>query len=719
MLFFDPGAVFLTSCWRICLDSLRTKRVFLLACLLTPLFLAATVVSAQGVWTTVGPAGGDARSFATVPGQPNHLYLGTTNSWIYESTDGGSSWHRLSKLNSFGDLIVDHIVVDAGNPALVYVAGWTADRPNGGLWESHDGGRQWTEIEGLHGQSIRAFAQAPSNPEVLFAGTLQGVFRSNDGGASWTQISPPGSREIHEVESLAVDPANPDIIYAGTWHLPWKTTDGGKAWHNIKKGVIDDSDVFSIIVDPAHSHIVYASACSGIYKSENAGELFHKIQGIPATARRTRVLKQDSLHPEVVYAGTTEGLYKTVNGGRTFKRMTGPDVIVNDVFIDPKDSSRVLLATDRGGVLASEDGSASFAAANEGFSERKVEALLVDRGNPARIFAGVVNDKSYGSVFVSDNGGTGWHQLAGALDGRDVFVLAQAQDGTILAGTNDGIFALKENAPSHPDGKDTDRNAGKTKEKRKDAGKGEDLSPRTQTIWEPRDTIANTLTKTSTETHHGERVNVEKHVAEARRRMGGRVYALDLSGDTWLASTAGGVFTSKDNGATWQGGPVMGVTGYLAVAVHGPVLAAARPDGVVVSNDSGESWWPIGIPTVLTRIHRIAYSPDGTLWLGAREGIYFTRDKGKSWMWIKRLPFVDVDDVYYDAQLDRVLVSSRSSDFVYAIDTKTLDWKWWQTGYRLSAVRSASGHLLAASLYDGVLVEPQPRAAVAEAGRGR
>jgi hypothetical protein len=42
-------------------------------------------------------------------------------------------------------------------------------------------------------------------------------------------------------------------------------------------------------------------------------------------------------------------------------------------------------------------------------------------------------------------------------------VLAQAQDGTILAGTNDGIFALKENAPSHPDGKDTDRNAGKTK----------------------------------------------------------------------------------------------------------------------------------------------------------------------------------------------------------------------------------------------------------------
>ena len=78
---------------------------------------------------------------------------------------------------------------------------------------------------------------------------------------------PPGSREIHEVESLAVDPANPDIVYAGTWHLPWKTTDGGKNWHNIKQGMIDDSDVFSIILDPEKPSTIFLSACSGIYKS--------------------------------------------------------------------------------------------------------------------------------------------------------------------------------------------------------------------------------------------------------------------------------------------------------------------------------------------------------------------------------------------------------------------------------------------------------------------
>ena len=74
------------------------------------------------------------------------------------------------------------------------------------------------------------------------------------------------------------------------------------------------------------------------------------------------MLKQDPVHHGIVYAGTTEGLYKTMDGGKTFQRMTGPDVIVNDVFVDPQDTNRVLLATDRSGVLASKDAGGSFVA---------------------------------------------------------------------------------------------------------------------------------------------------------------------------------------------------------------------------------------------------------------------------------------------------------------------------------------------------------------------
>ena len=671
---------------RICHYFHSRFRVFAHIALLVLFLFAGHRLTAQTIWSVIGPAGGDARAFAADPGQPHHLYLGTTSSWLYESVDGGASWHRLSKLDPSDDLILDHIIVDRANPATVYAAAWKLDHADGGLWVSRDRGRSWEVVAGLRGQSIRAFAQAPSEPRILIAGTLDGVFRSSDAGTSWTQISTPGSREIHEVESLAIDPTDPDVIYAGTWHLPWKTTDGGKNWHNIKQGIIDDSDVFSIIIDPAEPSIVFASACSGIYKSVNGAELFKRIQGIPSTARRTRVLKQDPANRDVVYAGTTEGLYKTVNGGKSFERMTGPDVIVNDVFVDPQESNHVLLATDRGGVLRSEDAAASFAAANEGFSGRKVEALLVDRNHPEQIYAGVVNDKSYGGVFVSTNGGARWEQISDGLDGRDVFALAESPEGTILAGTNHGIFVLEAGTADTPGAS-----------------------------WSPRNTIQNTLVKTATETHYGKRVNVEKHVKEAVRELTGRVRAFDLTGDAWLTTTTGGLFTSRDQGASWQGGPVMGSGEYLSVAAHGALLAAAQQDGVMLSSDAGQSWMPIGVPQMLTRIHCVAFSADGTMWLGAREGVYFTHDLGKTWMWVHRFPLSDVDDLSYDAHLDRILVSSRTSDQIYVIDPKTLEWRFAQTGYRIALVRSAGGRLLAASLYDGVLAEPQ--AAGTEAGQ--
>jgi photosystem II stability/assembly factor-like uncharacterized protein len=663
---------------RIPLDSLSLRRVF---APVIPGFLIAIgcgSLLAQTSWNAVGPAGGDARVFGAVPGEPNHLYLGTTNSWIYESVDEGGSWRRLAKLDPAEDLVVYKILVDASNPTVVFAGGWKPDKQDGGLWVSRDAGRHWSAVEGLRGQSIFSLAQAPSDAKILFAGTLAGVFRSIDGGATWSQISPEGSREIHEIESLAVDPTDPQIVYAGTWHLPWKTGDGGATWHNIKKGLIDDSDVFSIIIDPGKRRTVFLSACSGIYKSETAGELFRKIQGIPSTARRTRVLMQDPENHEVVYAGTTEGLYKTQDSGKTFQSMTGPDVIVNDVYVDPHDSNHLLLATDRGGVLASRDGGTSFTASNEGVSARKVVSLLVDQKDPARMYAGLVNDKSYGGVFVSTNGGSAWAQIGGGpdggLNGRDVFALAQTKDGTVLAGTSHGLFALNTDGPAP--------------------------------VWQPRNTIANTLTKTASETHYGKRVNIERQVKAPQIELASRVNALDVSGEVWLASTSYGIVTSKDQGASWQGGPVMGPGEYLSVSIHGETMAAARPDRVVLSRDSGGTWMPMQIPTMLTRIHRVAFTDDGTLWLGAREGVYFTHDLGKTWLWIERMPFRDVDDLYYDAHMGKVLVSSRSSDQVYAIDPKTLKWKWAQTGYAIGLIRAAGDKMVAASMFDGVLVEP-------------
>ena len=165
-----------------------------------------------------------------------------------------------------------NIIFDSKSPSTIYVAGWSLyDADEGDVFRSDDGGKTWRALPGVHGKSVRTMAMAPSDPNVLVIGALDGCpfeRRRQD-------VEPHlagGQQEIKNVESLAIDPQNPDIIYAGTWHLPWKTEDGGKSWHSISKGIAFDSDMFSIIVDPRHPEVVYASACSGMYKSLNKAE---------------------------------------------------------------------------------------------------------------------------------------------------------------------------------------------------------------------------------------------------------------------------------------------------------------------------------------------------------------------------------------------------------------------------------------------------------------
>ncbi len=480
-------------------------------------------------WLPFGPDGGDARSFAADPRDPAHLYLGTLTGWIYESRSGGLEWKRLA---------------------------WVGKRKSG--------------------QSIRALTAAPSDPKIVVAGTLKGVYRSTDGGEHWQLISPEGSQEIHEVESIAIDPANPQVIYAGTWHLPWKTIDGGANWTSIKQGIIEDSDVFSIIVDPKDSNVVYASACSGIYKSQNGGEKFQKVQGIPSTARRTRVLMQDPQNLNIVFAGTTEGLYRTGDSGGVWQRTTGPEIIVNDVYVDPANTNRILLATDRGGVLASNDGGYSFSPSNNGFSARQITSYVGDAAQPATIYVGVVNDKAWGGVFVSDNGGLSWSQKSAGLHGQDVFSLGEASDGTVLAGTGHGIYRLQGELWNRV-------NNVSLKEQ-------EEAQPAVETV--EKKVVAQGK-------HAGKprRVAVKKTTEAAPAHVfNANVNAIARVGDTLYAATSEGLLRSVTAGESWKlmAGPEKDDWNFVASAKSWVLAATLR--SAVLSSDGGQRWAPVILP---------------------------------------------------------------------------------------------------------------------------
>ncbi len=657
----------------------RFKSYFLLV-----LFSAA--ISAQAAsWFPFGPDGGDARSLAVDPNDHTHIYLGTATGWVYESRTEGQDWKRLARVGKRDDLVLDSIVVDHADPKHLIVGAWDVARPDsGGLFVSKDGGVTWSSPATMEGQSVLALAEAPSDAKIWIAGTLTGVQRSEDNGEHWKMISPPENKEIHEVESIAIDPVNPQIIYAGTWHLPWKTSDGGASWNNIKEGVIDDSDVFSIIVDPSHPATVYASACSGIYKSDNAGVRFQKVEGIPSTARRTRVLMQDPKNRDTVFAGTTEGLWRTGDAGKIWIRMTGPEVIVNDVFIDPSDSKKLLVATDRGGVLASDDGGTSFHPSNKGFSARHLSSFIADSQHPATVYVGALNDKQWGGVFQSDNGGLSWMQQSSGLGGSDVFSLGQASDGTILAGTGHGIFRLKDS-----------------------------MWVRTADVAIPKSNSAaasaanGTKAKGSGKAPAGKRVSGKRSSTMTLKAFDGAVYAMAQEGDSVFAASSQGMLVSATAGMTWKAVEGLGAEEFYFLGSARSEIIAAGLKTVRLSKDGGTTWKSVTAPGEVTQITAAAVDGEGGLWIGGREGVFLSQDDGASWQTLKGLFVNDVNNIYYDARSQRIFITNSGGTFGFSVQLPEKKVSFWDTGWKLRFVRPVGDHLLAVTPFDGVVLQPR------------
>jgi photosystem II stability/assembly factor-like uncharacterized protein len=649
---------------------MKTK---LLISVLLLLLLAAVAAPAQQ-WQPLGPDGGDVRSLAYDPENPDRMFLGTSAGRLYLSTDGGNTWSRFARLGDSSDMVLDNIVIDPQDPQSMYVGAWSVETRGGDLFRSKDGGKNWETSAGMHGKSIRALAMAQSDHRILVAGTLDGVYRTRDGGDQWQRISPEHHAEIKDIESVAIDPVNPEMIYAGTWHLPWKTSDGGQHWHSIKRGVIEDSDVFSIIIDPRDPATLYISACSGIYKSESAGELFHKIQGIPFSARRTRVLQMDPADSRIVYAGTTEGLWKTTDAGATWKRLTSTNMIVNDVVVDPRNNLRVLLATDRNGVLASNDGFASFSVSNRGFTHRQVSTVLGDNSDPSSFYAGVLNDKEFGGMFVTRDAGQSWKQLNDGLEDRDIFVVRQANDGTLVVGTNRGIFAL----------------------------------PRNASRWQPLNSLE--LSSSTQAIEHPKARKHEPGISDAR------VTSLELSDERWFAATSLGLLSSKDHGKTWSPaeGPLKDV---ISVSTMDRMVVAASHNGIIVSVNTGESWLKPSLPATISTVDSATLDGDGDIWLATREGAYRSTNAGDSWEYIRSLPLSNIVSIVYDREARRLLAAGARSTSIFESADNGRTWRRRDSGWLLRDVHSVHGRVVAATAFDGMVIEPESNGAVKEVSR--
>src|SRR5207247_5602771 len=187
-------------------------------------------------WRSIGPfRGGRTVAAAGVPGHPGLFYIGVNNGGVWKSTDYGRVWTPIFDDQPTGS--IGAIAVAPSDPNVVYVgSGEGLQRPDlstgDGMYKSTDGGKSWMHLGLRDGQQIPAIIVDPRDPNRLFVAVLghpygpneeRGVFRSTDGGKSFQKVL--YKDENTGAIALAFDPSNSQTIYADLWagrQGPWE-----------------------------------------------------------------------------------------------------------------------------------------------------------------------------------------------------------------------------------------------------------------------------------------------------------------------------------------------------------------------------------------------------------------------------------------------------------------------------------------------------------------
>ena len=336
----------------------------------------------------------------------------------------------------------------------------------------------WRNVGPFIGGRVVAVAGVPQNPNLFYMGGVDGgIWRSTDYGIRWENISdgkiPLGADSIG---ALAVAPSDPNVIYAGTGEGDprgtmvtgmgiYKSTDAGKTWSYA--GLRDTHTVTSIAVDPRDPNVVYVSSLGhvfkdnpdrGIFKTSDGGKTWNKVLYVDAKTGGN-VVVIDQKNPDTLYAsmwqmyrtpwklssgGPGSGLYKSTDAGAHWKKISGNQGFAQGVLgkmsvaVSPADSNVVyaIAQAHEGGVFRSNDGGATWTRVNSEMKLRQRAFYYMD------IFADPQNaDTAYSAnvdgLWKSTNGGKTWHVLR-PPHGDNHIVWVNPHDTNILLEGNDG-----------------------------------------------------------------------------------------------------------------------------------------------------------------------------------------------------------------------------------------------------------------------------------------
>jgi photosystem II stability/assembly factor-like uncharacterized protein len=282
---------------------------------------------AGATWTSIGLE--DAGQIAKIrvdPRDPNHVFVAAVGHafgpnalrGILRSRDGGKTWDKSLFVNDHTGAV--DLVMDAGNPDVMYAAMWTGERQpwgmvagsaDGGVFKTTDGGDHWTKLAGGLPQGAVGkigVAVSPARPgrvwALVDAGNEGGVYRSEDAGQTFTRISE--SRQLlgrsWYYGHIFADTKDPDMLYAANTDF-FRSSDGGKTFEPIPMPHGDNHELW---IDPNDNTIMIEGNDGGATISVDGGKTWSTQLNQP-TAEIYRVAVDDQV-PYRVY-GTQQDQY--------------------------------------------------------------------------------------------------------------------------------------------------------------------------------------------------------------------------------------------------------------------------------------------------------------------------------------------------------------------------------------------------------------------------
>jgi photosystem II stability/assembly factor-like uncharacterized protein len=169
-----------------------------------------------------GLPGTDVHGLGMDPQNPDILYAYIVNYGIYRSSDAGESWEPVS--DEAG--VMGPILIDPRNSDTLYVSSM-----QGGFRKSTDGGESWETVSPFPGGGmVMSISQSWEKPDIFYAANGRRVLRSTDSGESWRPVG----GELPGVSAVAIAPSDPQIVYAGVLEgdtaTVYRSDDGGESW---------------------------------------------------------------------------------------------------------------------------------------------------------------------------------------------------------------------------------------------------------------------------------------------------------------------------------------------------------------------------------------------------------------------------------------------------------------------------------------------------------